>query len=732
MKVLALISSVLALGVGIGIWAAKAPSDRKLEITSGRSAIVFFDSNLAADGLKIELQSTSDPDTTSAESSSGFEISRSNLRYSLLDGSVSQFDGGSMSHVGGFRILGQDGSLDARRFVVSTTATGKTELQLLITNGKDVVPVFDLAHPHSAYDVQASEVVVSGMDMRLTSQGASLLGRPEWTGKLFGTLTVFGNSKTIDGDAPVNVDNGRGSFDPGSAGLDVSLYSMDSLSSLGRTGAYPNGENGLSMRTTSCNVGTVDIPWNAPMQVTHPVIAMNLYRMKNGRFEQIGWSWLKHGFLATNSNGCGTCQNPGTGSKLGPNCSDTYGVGNNGDRFYLGERKEVNPFTGVWTCQNSWFSNYQPDCVRRNNGSGLDPVAHRLAVLDTDLGQSGARYFYEAYYVCSNDIDIYNNIASREATSSWTGSQWNFQTIDSQQTVGPAIYRWGQAHKTATPRDEGDVIVAAEVTPIGNGMYHYEYAVYNHSLDRQIREFSVPLPPGATIQNKGFRDIDRNSNNQWTSGVSNDVLVWTSPAFGSSSANPLMYSSIFNFWFDSNIPPSTGNVGMTLFKPGSGTSLSAAIKSPAILQAPQTFSTDNTDVVSGNLASLANSDNDRMQLRLAVQGQRGGGGIVTTNVAPTATVAGITIGMEMSNAQRGQDAMQQVELWNWSTSQWELVDSRPVTNSDAIVYLSITSNPSRFVKSDTKEVRTRFWHSPTTGIGNRWLMAIDMVGMAFN
>ena len=44
----------------------------------------------------------------------------------------------------------------------------------------------------------------------------------------------------------------------------------------------------------------------------HPVIAQNIYRLKDGRFSQIGMSWLKHGWLSTNSSdsACGSCASP--------------------------------------------------------------------------------------------------------------------------------------------------------------------------------------------------------------------------------------------------------------------------------------------------------------------------------------------------------------------------------------------------------------------------------------
>ena len=74
-----------------------------------------------------------------------------------------------------------------------------------------------------------------------------------------------------------------------------------------------------------------------------------MYRLMSGRFEQIGQSWLKHGFASTNSPGCGTCvQPPNGGAQLGVGCSDAYGSGLNGSQGNLGPRSQVNPTNGYY------------------------------------------------------------------------------------------------------------------------------------------------------------------------------------------------------------------------------------------------------------------------------------------------------------------------------------------------------------------------------------------------
>jgi hypothetical protein len=456
---------------------------------------------------------------------------------------------------------------------------------------------------------------------------------------------------------------------------------------------------------------------------------MNLYRLKNGRFEQIGWSWLKHGFFATNSSGCGSCQNPGTGSLLGPGCSDTYGTSNNSDRFYLGGRDEVNPLTGTWTCQNSYFSNYQNDCVRRNNGTGLDGVAHRLEVADADLTDSSAQYFYEAYYINANDTDRYNNAASRQATISWTGSGYSVNTVGGF-VQGIALDRWGEMRNFAEPRDEGDVKVAVQTTDLGGGMWRYEYAVYNHTLDRQVRTFSIGVPAGATVQNIGFHDIDQDSGNQWTSSFSNGSLTWSTGAFGSPNANPLKYASLFNFRFECNVPPANSQAVLGMFKPGNGDTKTAYIKGPMTTQHLESFAVINASIGDGDIQSLGESDDNRMNLIPDFRNLRTSPGIEGTLTSPTQSVSSFSVTVESRNTL--STTHQEIWLFNWGTAQWETIDSRPTTLTDSVATVSVSSNPGRFIDA-SGQVKVRVIHVPPQGqLNSRWSIGIDKIGISFN
>lgn len=725
------IATVVAVGSWV-CWSTRSElPGREVKVKGGRTTIDFLPGTLKKDRLTVEFSKELPKDDCVSCSLPGFAIRDADLRFRIDNGRLAGFEGGKISHRGSFQLVGGKKSVAADEMTIRPDKSENGGLALTVDSPEGSFVAFELRRPRSLHRKGSRQLVLQDMDVVISDELADVLGDDELAGSTVGSVTLYAESEGAE-DLELAEDA------PPAAGLDVSLSAMGLLAvasnPTAKVGTYPNGRTGLTMSTTSCNVGTVNIPWNAPMQTTHPVIALNLYRVRNGQFEQVGWSWLKHGFLATNSNGCGTCQNPGTGSLLGLNCSDTYGTGNNGDRTYLGGRDEFNPFTGVWTCTNSWFSNYQNDCTRRNPGQvTLDAVDHRLDCLDSDLGNANSQYLYEAYYLTANDINTYNNIGSRDATFAWNGTSWTISTTTAM-VQGPAINRWGEMRSTAQPQTEGDVIVAVQTTSLGGGMYHYEFAVYNHTLDRQVREFSVPMPYGATVQNIGFRDVDRDANNQWTATQNAHSLVWTSPTFGSANPNPLKYASVFNFRFDANVEPASSSATMALYKPGVLQSLAAATKGPLFLDPPASFSVINGSQRSGNLQSLTDADADRLVLGPIDSGARGGSGISTSSFAPAGTINQITLGIRSSNTlDTGGGAVQTVEAYNWNTSAYELLDTRPTTVGDSTTILKVTTNASRFVNGSTREVNLRIMHAAVAGsVSNRWTMAFDQIGTHFN
>src|SRR5262249_29977146 len=153
------------------------------------------------------------------------------------------------------------------------------------------------------------------------------------------------------------------------------------------------GITAYGVGTNACNRGCDPASWVSDTPA-HPVIAQNMYRLLNGHFEQIGQSWLKHAFASTNSDGCGTCQEPPHGyQQLGVGCAAASGSGLNASQDLLAPRSQVNATTAVF-----------PYPFSAPGYSGV--IARRLQVFTTDVTpaqNTGALYFAECQYVTHDD-----------------------------------------------------------------------------------------------------------------------------------------------------------------------------------------------------------------------------------------------------------------------------------------------------------------------------------------
>lgn len=343
----------------------------------------------------------------------------------------------------------------------------------------------------------------------------------------------------------------------------------------------------FSIGTVSCNIGDCELLWQN-FSAQHPVIGQNMFRLKDGRFEQIGQSWLKHGFNALSQELCSTGCIPTVGTSLGVNCSDPYRANTNGSQTSLGPKFEPNPVTGV-----------HPHPVTDMGNTG-DAIYKRLQVLNDDLDptmNSGALYFVEGHYITADDAaagNDDNNASYRRILVTGSAGNYDIALQDQTERTKPGIMAWVDQDPTVdlvtvdVPGD-GRIFVAAKATDLGGGMWHYEYAVHNYNSDRSVGSVAVPLPFNAAPANAGFHDVDYHSGEpfdgtDWPDQTSSTEISWaTTEDFATNpDANALRYSTLYNFRFDLDAPPETGSITLGLFKPGSPSSIDVPIVVPRV------------------------------------------------------------------------------------------------------------------------------------------------------
>lgn len=385
------------------------------------------------------------------------------------------------------------------------------------------------------------------------------------------------------GDVPVGDDGGQVDLgdstlpDDGEGGIavigpDVIVGEVVGPQKFGTVGTI----TAYSIGTTSCNLGDQPLEWIQNSN-RHPVIGQTIYRMKDGRFEQIGLGWLKHGFCALQNTVCGGCSPycGGCCDHLGLGCSDPYSTDLNGEQGNLGPRYQVNPHSGQFT----W-----PFATRGQTGNA---IFKRVQVNNDDLNPSlnpGALYFGEGQYVALDDANSrnQNNNASyrRITVGSFSGGGYNLSFTGTTQRQQPALRAWKDNDPTvvvvsADVQNDGRFLVGNKVTNNGDGTWHYEYAIQNLNCERSAG--AVLLPTGdSVVTNEGFRDIAYHSGEpfggtDWIITKDAATIRWDTELFSSNpNANALRWGTTYNFRFDASTPPANGTGTISLFKPGAG------------------------------------------------------------------------------------------------------------------------------------------------------------------
>ncbi len=585
---------ILVLAVSALGFPAASRAEEVWMLRGGTTTIALDAGIVERLGLKI---GDADPKTSPTGGQPGpwvFPVNpESTLTFSVWDGSAPQFLGGQVLHFGSLWVAAAPKQHNLSDWFVEPL-DGRSFDRLRLSDagaGKD--GGFVLERIKVGFDRAARTLTIHGAELHLSPAWAAALGDPGLANHALGTLTVQGMAEWIGGTPPEPEPVGPSLPQTRDIGPDMTFCQLYDLAQYGRVGDLV----GLAVATTSWNVGDHDVMWFPIPNEDHPFIVMNLFRAKNDRFEQIGQSWIKHGFYALGNTQCGgTCtyeSGHGAGNWLGVGCTDTYSSPLNAAQNGLGPRYEVNPWTGAWTYAGSHNS---------QGSHSHDGVQHRVEVHDADLDpaqNAGATYYGESFYAIKDDVKAMNSASWKPATVSGSpGGTWSFGVSGSgtPPNIGFAIDAWTGARKTTIAQEvppiefvspDGRCVLAAKATDIGGGMWHYEYALLNVDMDRQVGSFSIPLPGGSIVSHVGFHAVEHHDepfnapggvpidNAPWTAAVTGAAVTW------STTTNPLRWDTLYNFRFDADSAPGDVAAALGLFKPGTPTSLTGTTTGPS-------------------------------------------------------------------------------------------------------------------------------------------------------
>jgi hypothetical protein len=533
---------------------------------SAAQVTVRFNAGLVRDlGISLAPSARLDRDGYAA-----YQVGADGRMVAVAPGSIySTVDMGELQLLGGPSLSWKGDAAALRGGIVKPGAEPNT----FTISGADGAPLFFADHQHFAVDREARSLRMFNMDLRLSPELAERLGEPRHSGLPVGVLEINVAAAIPRGGVEQPL-GGCTTPNWGNPHNDVSLINMSQVSQVARDSASGAFVVAISPSAVLKNVGVTDVPWISkfsPPQPPynndqHPYLIWNMYRVTNGRLEQIGASGLKHAFLTLNTN-CG-CP---SGSILWVNCEDTYGVSTNNSTGSLSPRSEITAHTGVWQRCGSIFD---PDCNGVQNSA--PPFAgaadkRRLTVMETDLQTAGAQYYFDSWYVVRDDVNIFNTMAYRPVTTSFNGSTWSFGL--GAQTFGGVIDAWvnpaspgANADSRRVDTGAGKLTIAVRATSVGGGRWRYDYALMNHDYDNGVSYLSVPLPTNAVVTNTYFHDVDRDATTDWVPTVTSSAITFQPPTNPRTPTHYFMdWGLTYTFSFEVNAAPTAaGGSSVTL------------------------------------------------------------------------------------------------------------------------------------------------------------------------
>ncbi len=514
----------------------------------------------------------------------------SRLKMRVIEGRFDQIIDAKLQTHGALLLDTPDKHVPVGYLVVELGKDGIWRVTSTLHAGQDDPAPFELSSILFDFRAEAHELHLAG-EFTLTQPWADRFGKPQAAGTIVGTLVL---DAQLELDSAVRDDprSGRGKRSAWdgrvTGGIGPDLLIAD-LQSVRRWSPREGDITAYSIGTALCNIGDEWLNWYANT-VDHPVLAQNIYRLRGGRFEQIGMGWVRHasafpgsGALCSGSNGCIL---DFSARHVGVGCSDIHSSEWNGGQNALGPRSQINAATGVieWP-----FS--------------APPLEHaidrRMQIHDADLDPAlneDALYFIEGHFIAADDTAAGNDLNSAThrpvAVTETSPDIFEISPAGRARRGEPAILAW-QTVDPAVDVEYVDVpgdgwfILGYTVTGLGDGMWHYEYALHNFNSDRSGQRFSVPVPPGVTISNVGFHDVDYHSGSpyslvDWVAAVEGESITWASEPYDQQdpNANALRWGTLYNFRFDADTCPAPGSIELGLYRPGDPSSISVAAEVP--------------------------------------------------------------------------------------------------------------------------------------------------------
>lgn len=563
------------------------------EVAGGHMAFEFEIRGLSAFNVSLV-----GPKSAGVESIVGLDATEgSSLQLVSAGSGVESTSGGIIQWTGDGTLLNDEAGVRvplSRVTLLIVPDNGMTQLTLL--DAETSAPLFHISPVRAIVDRAASELGLEGANVFMDADLANRLAAPGLADAPVGRLDARIELVWAGGDAPAEAaptgaprGGNNGTDCNASIGQDVIVG--DLYGAVGNSNsAQVNGVwiDSFAVGTESCNIGDTAMTWQSGCGTIHPLIAQNCFRLMNGRFEQLGQSWLKHGFAVawTNACGCGCTGSPS--SQMLPGCADPYSAGLNGSQSSLRPKFRVNPSQGTYYC----------DTRPALTGSSID---RRLQVKHADLDPAlneGARYFVEGQYIHQEDAaagNDDNNASYREISVTQIDThEYSIGLIDSTHREQAGIRAWQDNDASVVESDvevpnDGLYIVAMKSTQNVDGTWHYEYAVQNLNGNRGLSNFSVPVSDGAIVSNIGFHDVDYHDGDgeglasrdgtDWTGVHAAGAVTWSMTDVGDNS-NALLWGTLYNFRFDVNADPVSGNVQLGLWRSGTPTSAAGATVVP--------------------------------------------------------------------------------------------------------------------------------------------------------